>query len=85
MAIEEALKERVSGTADSTRGIGLSGVVEDMRQPGRQLIIHSGIGKLSISEDMTSEAQQDKAVSWYVGLRVHSNIGGYANVNYCCL
>ena len=60
VAIEEALKERVSGTADSARGIGLYGVVQDMRQPGRQLMIHSGIGLLRISEDMMSEARRTK-------------------------
>ena len=58
VAIEEALKERVSGTADSTRGIGLYGVVEDMRQPGRQLMIHSGIGLLRIDENMTRAARR---------------------------
>ena len=55
-AIELATRERVSGTLDKTRGIGLYGVAEDMRRAGRQLIIHSGIGSLQISEDMQSEA-----------------------------
>lgn len=41
VAVELAMGERVSGTGDSTRGIGLYGVAEDMRKSsGRQLIIH---------------------------------------------
>lgn len=57
-AIELAIRERVSGTGDKTRGIGLYGVSEDMRIPGRQLIIHSGIGSLRLSEDAESEAHR---------------------------
>lgn len=57
-AIDLAVRERVSGTGDKTRGIGLYGVSEDMRIPGRQLIIHSGIGSLRISEDVQSEARR---------------------------
>lgn len=57
-AIELAVRERVSGTGDKTRGIGLYGVSEDMRVPGRQLIIHSGIGSLRLSEDVQSEARR---------------------------
>ncbi len=45
-AIELALEEGVSGTGSNRRGIGLFGVAEDMAKPGRQLIIHSGIGLL---------------------------------------
>lgn len=45
-AIEMALEEGISGTGSSRRGIGLFGVAEDMAKPGRQLIIHSGIGLL---------------------------------------
>ncbi|MBI2957888.1 MAG: hypothetical protein HYY32_03505 [Chloroflexi bacterium] len=55
-AIELATRERVSGTGDPTRGIGLFGVSEDMRKPGRQLIITSGIGALAIEEDLLSRA-----------------------------
>lgn len=57
-AIELAVRERVSGTGDKTRGIGLYGVSEDMRIPGRHLIIHSGIGSLRISEEAESEARR---------------------------
>jgi len=45
-AIELALEEGISGTGSNRRGIGLFGVAEDMAKPGRQLIIHSGIGLL---------------------------------------
>lgn len=57
-AIELAVRERISGTGRSTRGIGLYGISEDMRQPGRQLIIHSGIGSLQISEEVETEARR---------------------------
>lgn len=57
-AIELAVRERVSGTGDKTRGIGLYGVSEDMRIPGHHLIIHSGIGSLRLSEDTESEARR---------------------------
>ncbi|MCH7911249.1 MAG: hypothetical protein IIB38_16745 [Candidatus Hydrogenedentes bacterium] len=53
-AIELALQERVSGTGERTRGIGLYGIAEDMRKPGRQLIIHSGIGSVEIKEERES-------------------------------
>ena len=55
-AIEVAIQEGVSGTGSKTRGIGLYGVAEDMRKEGRQLIIHSGIGMLQITEDLESSA-----------------------------
>jgi hypothetical protein len=55
-AVELATRERVSGTLDPMRGIGLYGVAEDMRKPGRNLIIHSGIGSLQISEQVESRA-----------------------------
>jgi hypothetical protein len=57
-AIDLAVKERVSGTGDATRGIGLFGVFEDMRVPGRELIIHSGIGSLRLTEDTQREARR---------------------------
>jgi len=57
-AIELAVRERVTGTGDKTRGIGLYGVAEDMRKPGGQLILHSGIGSLMISEEMETEAKR---------------------------
>ena len=57
-AIELALEEGISGTGSKTRGIGLFGVAEDMRKPGRQLIIHSGIGMLQITEEAQGEPQR---------------------------
>ena len=45
-AIQLALEEGISGTGSSRRGIGLFGVAEDMAMPGRQLIVHSGVGLL---------------------------------------
>lgn len=59
-AIERALEERVSGTGLKTRGIGLFGVAEDMRQPNRMLIIHSGLGSVEISEDAQRRAKRTK-------------------------
>ena len=50
-AIDLATKELVSGTASKTRGIGLFSVFEDMRIPGRELMIHSGKGILTSSSD----------------------------------
>ena len=50
-AIELATKELVSGTSSNTRGIGLFSVFEEMRLPGRELVIHSGKGIITKSED----------------------------------
>lgn len=49
-AIELAIQERISGTGNPYRGIGLFGVAEEMRFPGRQMIVHSGQGWLEITE-----------------------------------
>jgi len=57
-AIELATRERISGTGSPTRGIGLYGVAEDMRSPGHQLIIHSGIGVMHINEDLRTAARR---------------------------
>lgn len=48
-AILAALRERVSGTGDPTRGIGLYGIAEEMRKPGSSLVIHSGTGRIQIA------------------------------------
>ena len=58
VAIELALRERISGTGSATRGIGLYGVAEDMRRPGRELILHSGLGMLATSEDVESSSRR---------------------------
>ncbi len=55
-AIELALEEGTSGTGSSRRGIGLFGVAEEMAKPGRQLIIHSGIGLLLTGGGAASDA-----------------------------
>lgn len=57
-AIELAMKERISGTGISTRGIGLFGIAEDMRSPGRELLIHSGLGIVRQGEDIRSGARR---------------------------
>jgi hypothetical protein len=50
-AIELAVKELISGTSSKTRGIGLFSVFSEMRVPGRELVIHSGEGILTMSKD----------------------------------
>ena len=60
VALELAVRERVSGTLEPTRGMGLFGVAEEIRKTDRQLILHSGLGLLWISEDMQSEARRTK-------------------------
>ena len=50
-AIELATKELVSGTSSRTRGIGLFSVLEEMRPQGRELLIHSGKGIITVSKD----------------------------------
>jgi hypothetical protein len=59
-AIELAARERISGTGNPSRGIGLYGVSEDMHKPGRQLIIHSGIGSLRINENLEFRAARTR-------------------------
>jgi len=71
VAIELASRERISRTGDPTRGIGLYGVSEDMRKSGRELIIHSGLGALTINEEVESEA---KRVSLFPGTLVFASI-----------
>ncbi len=59
-ALELAVRERVSGTGDSHRGIGLYGVSEDVRRPGRSLLLHSGLGSLEIDENLESRAKRTR-------------------------
>jgi hypothetical protein len=56
-AIELALQERISGTTDPTRGIGLYSIAEEMQKAGRQMIIHSGTGMMSVSA-LNNQAQR---------------------------
>lgn len=67
-AIELAARERVSGTGDATRGIGLFGVAEDARRGGRRLIVHSGIGVLEISEDVRQDSRRTNPFPGTLGL-----------------
>ena len=60
VAIELAVRERVSVYQDRRRGIGLYGVAEDMRIRGRRLMIHSGIGSFDITERLESRAVRTK-------------------------
>lgn len=59
-ALELAVRERVSGTGDPHRGIGLYGVSEDVRVPGRSLLLHSGLGSLEIDEKLQSSARRTR-------------------------
>ncbi|MEE8169054.1 MAG: hypothetical protein V3T70_00770 [Phycisphaerae bacterium] len=59
-ALELAVRERVSGTGDPHRGIGLYGVSEDVRRPNRSLLLHSGLGSLEIKEDLQSSAKRTR-------------------------
>ncbi len=59
-ALELAVRERVSGTGDPHRGIGLYGVSEDVRRPGRSLLLHSGLGSLEINEELESSARRTR-------------------------
>ncbi len=71
-AIELAARERVSGTGDATRGIGLFGVAEDARTGNRRLIIHSGLGVLQISEDVRQESRRTNLFPGTLGAMVLS-------------
>lgn len=59
-ALELAVRERVSGTGDPHRGIGLYGVSEDVRQPKHSLLLHSGSGSLEIKENLESRARRTR-------------------------
>ena len=59
-ALELAVRERVSGTGDPHRGIGLYGVSEDVRRPGRSLLLHSGTGSLEVNEDVETFARRTR-------------------------
>jgi len=59
-ALSLAIRERISGTGDPHRGIGLYGVSEDVRAPGRALLIHSGLGSLEIREDLETDARRTR-------------------------
>jgi len=70
-ALELAIRERVSGTGNPHRGIGLYGVSEEVRCPGRSLLLHSGLGTLLIGEDLESSARRS---SLFPGMLAHLTI-----------
>lgn len=59
-ALELAVRERISGTGDPHRGIGLYGVSEDLRHPGHSLLLHSGLGSLEVNERVESRARRTR-------------------------
>lgn len=62
LAIEYAMRERISGTGSPLRGMGLFGVADQMRNPGCALIIHSGIGAVFINDKSESRAIRSRAL-----------------------
>lgn len=71
-AIELALKERTSGTGLPTRGIGPFAVADDMRSPGRELLIHSGLGIVGQSEELETDAHRG---SLFPGTLAYASVG----------
>lgn len=59
-ALELSTRERVSGTGEPHKGIGLYAVAEDARQRQGSLLLHSGFGSLEIREDRESEARRTR-------------------------
>ena len=59
-ALELAIRERISGTGDPNRGIGLYGVSDEVRRPKSSLLLHSGLGSLEITEDLESSARRTR-------------------------
>lgn len=59
-ALELATRERVSGTGEPHKGIGLYAVAEDARQLRGSLLLHSGLGSLEIREDRESSARRTR-------------------------
>ena len=58
-AVELAVQERVSGTAESSRGIGLHTVASTMAVGDRTLLIHSGTGSLELDQDTKQIVTRD--------------------------
>ena len=67
-AIALSVRELVSGTSSNTRGIGLFSVLEEATIPGRELVIHSGKGILTVSKDSQIEIVR---ASIFPGTLVH--------------
>ena len=62
LAIEYAMRERISGTGSPLRGMGLFGVADKMRNPGCELIIHSGIGSVFINDRSETRASRSRVL-----------------------
>lgn len=60
IAVEYATQELVTGTLDPHRGIGLFGVAQEMRAPGRNLLLHSGRGWLKTDDLAQMEARRTR-------------------------
>ena len=56
-AIDLACRERITGTNDPHRGIGLSFASDEIRKTGRQMVLHSGSGATTINENAESESR----------------------------
>ncbi|MBI3820300.1 MAG: hypothetical protein HY286_16535 [Planctomycetes bacterium] len=59
-SIEFALRERVSGTGDLNRGIGLSTVVEATSKRGRSLVIHSERGMVQFNDGVMKPSERSR-------------------------
>ena len=59
-AIDVAMRERVSGTREPTRGMGLFSVAEDVRKANRQLVVQSGLGTMRIDEGAQGQSRRTK-------------------------
>ena len=57
-AIEYATQERISGTKDKHRGIGLYEIANDMLRPDRELLLHSGLGFLHLEGEAKQPAHR---------------------------
>ena len=49
-AVQLASQERITGVPDKTRGLGLAWLLEETRKPGGEMLLHSGVGVLTIGD-----------------------------------
>ncbi len=59
-AVQIALKERISGTQDATRGFGLHGIFEQMHTEGYRFAIHSGRGRFQSADAQAQKTRSTK-------------------------
>lgn len=59
MAVQVALKERISGTQDPTRGFGLHGLLEQMHRRGYGFELHSGNGRFQSSDAQETRSTKE--------------------------